>query len=68
MERIKVEDLRRHFYTVDDRGYDSTEICENVIDGLWIPYKEYQRVLIQLVKLKNKLKVEQYSQLNLEEN
>ena len=63
---LKVKDLQNYYYTEDDRFYTTKEIrTKPVIDGKWIPYKEYDgkwipykeyiRVLIQLVKLKNKL-------------
>jgi hypothetical protein len=53
--KIKVKDLQRHYYTEDDRFYTTKDIMEKpVVKGEWIPYKEYIRVLTQLVKMKNK--------------
>jgi hypothetical protein len=53
--KIKIKDLQRHFYTEDDRFYTTKEIMEKpIVQGEWIPYREYVRVLKQLVKLKNK--------------
>jgi len=53
---IKGKDLQRHYYTEDDRFYTTKEIMEKpVVQGQWIPYLEYMRVLKQLAKAKNKL-------------
>lgn len=55
IKKVKVKDLQRHYYTDDDRFYTTKEIMKKpIIDGEWIPYNEYIKVLIQLVKLKNK--------------
>jgi len=58
MKKLKIRDLQRHYYTDDNRFYTTKEIMNKpIIDGDWIPYNEYKRVLIQLVKLKNKLAI-----------
>lgn len=52
--KLKIKDLQKHFYTQDDRFYTTKEIMTKpVIQGEWIPYREYVRVLTQLVKLRN---------------
>ena len=53
-KRLKVKDLQRHYYTEDERFYSTKDIITKpVVQGEWIPYQEYIRVLRQLVKLKN---------------
>lgn len=53
--KLNINNLQVHYFTKDDRFYTTKEIANRPLsDGEWIPYKEYIRVLIQLVKLKNK--------------
>lgn len=55
MKKLKIKDLEKHFYTEDDRFYTTKEIMKKpIVQGNWIPYNEYVRILTQLVRIKNK--------------
>lgn len=53
--KLNIKNLQCHYFTKDDRFYTTKEIMNRpVVQGEWIPYNEYIRVLVQLIKLKNK--------------
>ena len=44
---------QRHYYTADKVSYSSKEISENCLEGNWVPYNEYIRVVKKLDLLKS---------------
>jgi hypothetical protein len=54
-DKLTIEDIRPHYYTVDDRFYSAKEIIEGNLDGEWIPYQEYKGICRRYVKLRNKI-------------
>jgi hypothetical protein len=53
----KISDLQAHYFTNNDNFYSTEEIIEGKLEGKWIPYAEYLRVLNQIIKLKKSQKI-----------